>query len=104
MSRWTEYPSPSSSRPRPSTWPATVAAVLDRDGHVCQIREPGCTGEATTVDHIVPVAEGGSDAADNLRGACPGCNDRKRRREAAVGQRARAARARHPVERHPGIV
>jgi len=44
------------------------------DGVPCAIRLPGCEGVATTVDHIVPVADGGTDALSNLRPACEHCN------------------------------
>ena len=40
------------------------------------MRGPTCTGTATTVDHIVPIAEGGDDHPGNLRAACVPCNGR----------------------------
>lgn len=58
--------------------------VLDRDGWQCQLCwrpiDPLCRMPqpgAPTVDHIVPVSEGGTDALDNLRAAHFDCN-RKR--------------------------
>lgn len=52
--------------------------ILERDGYACQIRGPRCTGTATTVDHIVPLIQGGArlDPA-NLRAACLRCNSGK---------------------------
>lgn len=50
--------------------------VLAASGGVCQIQTPGiCTGRANTLDHIRPLAEGGSllDPA-NCRAACKECN------------------------------
>jgi 5-methylcytosine-specific restriction protein A len=56
--------------------------VLDRDGRRCQIRGPQCRGEATQVDHIVPVADGGAmfDPA-NCRAACSWCNTWRAQRQ-----------------------
>lgn len=51
----------------------TRAAVLERDGHRCQLRLDGCTVIATTVDHIRDRRIGG-DGPDNLRAACAWCN------------------------------
>ena len=56
-------------------WPSLRKRILARDGHICRIRGPRCTGKATSVDHITPVVLGGSwfDPA-NLRAACQRCN------------------------------
>ena len=43
-------------------------------GQECALRLPGCTKWATTVDHIVPVIEGGTSDPSNLRPACSHCN------------------------------
>ena len=45
------------------------------------------------LDHIVPVAEGGTDGLDNLQWVCPSCHAEKSRREAARGISRRVARA-----------
>ena len=57
-------------------WRRIRAQVLERDGGLCQIRGPRCTGTADAVDHIIPVASGGPwfDPA-NLRAACTTCNN-----------------------------
>jgi hypothetical protein len=51
--------------------------VLRRDGHTCRY----CGGTAPdvklTVDHVTPVALGGTDTADNLVTACGPCNSGK---------------------------
>lgn len=63
------------------------AAVLKRDGWVCQlcskpitedgrIRGPG----SPSIDHILPRALGGSDDVENLQAAHLGCNARKHTR------------------------
>lgn len=45
-----------------SRWKKIREQILRRDGYVCYI----CGGEANTVDHMVPVARGGTDQPDNL--------------------------------------
>jgi hypothetical protein len=56
-------------------WRSLRLAILDRDGHRCQINGPKCKQHATHVDHIIPVSAGGApyDPA-NLRAACAACN------------------------------
>lgn len=70
---------------RPSTtergygwkWRQISQRIIRRDGGVCQIGLPGCTGVADTADHIVPKVQGGSDDDANLRAACRHCNGRR---------------------------
>lgn len=59
-------------------WTRLRRAVLDAYGWQCAIRRPGCTGQATTVDHILPMSRGGAplDPA-NLQAACRHCNTSK---------------------------
>lgn len=73
--------------------------VLSLTGGMCEILSRGCTGVATEVDHIIPVAEGGTDELDNLQAACPGCHRIKTQAEAARG-RAKFSRLR-PTPAHP---
>lgn len=57
-------------------WRQTRLAVIARDLGVCQLC--GCVVESyAQVDHIVPKAEGGSDAMSNLRLLCPSCHSRR---------------------------
>lgn len=62
--------------------------------------ERGCRGwcgqPATLVDHIVPLAEGGTDARENLQALCKRCHNIKTAAESARS-RARGARARGGV-------
>lgn len=48
--------------------------VLAEAKYQCQIRGPHCTGQASTVDHIVALSAGGSNDLNNLRAACTRCN------------------------------
>ena len=58
-----------------STWRKVRATILERDGYRCTIGMTGCTGIATQVDHIHPLAFGGDPySSDNLRSACASCN------------------------------
>lgn len=65
----------SEGRPYQGRWKTVRRRVLIRDGHTCQINLPGCTLDATTVDHIQPLALGGEWYDEhNLRAACFHCN------------------------------
>lgn len=52
--------------------------ILQRDSHVCQIRGPLCTHEATAVDHIISLNAGGARLdPTNLQAVCKPCNSSK---------------------------
>ncbi|MBV9337941.1 MAG: HNH endonuclease [Solirubrobacterales bacterium] len=60
--------------------------VLKRDKFQCQVKRPGCTGNATVVDHIKPAADftPGDPAINhpsNLQAACRSCNVARRPKE-----------------------
>lgn len=48
--------------------------VLKRDNHTCRYCGATAPDATLTVDHVVPLALGGSDKADNLAAACRDCN------------------------------
>jgi hypothetical protein len=48
--------------------------VLKRDNHTCRYCGATAPDAILTVDHVTPVALGGSDAPDNLVAACRDCN------------------------------
>lgn len=48
--------------------------VLRRDGHACQYCGSTADTAELTVDHVVPIALGGSDDPSNLVTACRDCN------------------------------
>lgn len=92
--------------------PADKRAVLERDGHTCQLRYRGCLGIATIVDHRIPLSRWHGDPRDlgNGQAACPRCHDRKTKAESAAGRQASAARRRDRLKlpnhrasaKHPG--
>lgn len=51
-------------------WKKLRLRILQRDLWECY----WCGMDATTVDHIVPVAKGGTDDQENLVAACKKCN------------------------------
>lgn len=61
-------------------WRKLRLQILARDAYTCAY----CGGEANEVDHITPVAAGGSDHPDNLTAACRSCNLRKKDKPLAV--------------------
>jgi 5-methylcytosine-specific restriction endonuclease McrA len=72
-------------------WQRLKALILGRDRYICAI----CGAIATTVDHIVPIAAGGSNAPANLRSLCAICHDERHgRRRDEVDPRHLDARAR----------
>lgn len=54
------------------TWQRTRGAVLERDGYRCI--ECGALGVRFEVDHIVPLAAGGTNELANLRTLCVPCH------------------------------
>lgn len=58
---------------RGTAWVKTRARVLARDHHTCGY----CGQDATTVDHIVAKANGGTDELSNLIACCKPCNTTK---------------------------
>lgn len=64
-----------------------------------------CSGMAVEADHVVPIAEGGSELdPTNGQAACRPCHAMKTQAEARLGQRRHHARLRRQVERPPGLV
>ncbi len=70
---------------------ATREIVL-RNHPVCYLRYPGCTIVATEDEHVLPRAQGGSDALSNRKGACHHCHQIKTQREAAQARAGRRSR------------
>ncbi|MGE5595532.1 MAG: HNH endonuclease [Hyphomicrobiales bacterium] len=57
-------------------WQRTRREVVERDGHRCVAC--GTTGVRFEVDHIVPLACGGSNEPQNLRTLCVTCHRNRR--------------------------
>lgn len=53
---------------------ATRLRIFKRDGHKC--KKCGAA-HPLTVDHVIPVAEGGSNRDNNLQTLCRPCNQAK---------------------------
>ena len=69
-------------------WKKIRLEILKRDDHRCQIRGPGCTGQAEEVDHILPVSMGGEwYDHDNLRAACARCNNARNIKKTTTASR-----------------
>lgn len=63
-------------------WKRTRMQILQRDNYLCQeCLKAGRYVTATDVDHIVPLAQGGTDRADNLQSLCHDCHKAKTARE-----------------------
>lgn len=60
----------------------------------------GCSGIGTQCDHVVP---GDDHRLVNLQWLSAPCHAAKTKAEASAALRARAALARHPREKHPGL-
>lgn len=94
---WTQRPSRSSARCSTAQWKRLRAKTLQRDEHICQLHLPGCTFDATAVDHVINYAQGGTDDMDNLQSVCGPCHSKKTAREAAAGRN----KWKRQPERHP---
>lgn len=68
------------SRGYDATWRRLRLMVL-RAEPLCR----QCGAPATDVDHILPLARGGTNEAGNLRSLCAGCHSRKTNREDGGG-------------------
>lgn len=69
---------------------AMRAALFARCPLCAECERQGRVTVATLRDHIIPLAEGGTDADDNIQGLCSPCHEAKTQAEAARG-RQRAA-------------
>lgn len=71
-------------------WRRKRDRILQRDGYLCQCEDckrDGLLTLATEVDHIIPLAEGGTDDERNLRAINHDCHEKKTRAEAKRAKR-----------------
>lgn len=61
-------------RRRTSLTPAVRAAVIDRDGYVCDICGGDVEPDDVHIDHVWPVSRGGTSALNNLQVTHSRCN------------------------------
>ena len=66
-------------------WKTARLACLRRARWRCEIRGPGCTGSAVTVDHVHGIKADPQHKV--LQAACQHCHDTKSKGEAAAGRR-----------------
>ena len=77
-SMWQHYKGSSKSRGYGYAWNKLRLKALERDKHLCQMcLKRGIFTTATDVDHIIPLAQGGSDAMENLQSLCHECHKQK---------------------------
>ena len=77
-SMWQSYKGSSKSRGYGYAWNKLRLKALERDRHLCQMcLKRGVYTTATDVDHIIPLAQGGSDAMENLQSLCHECHKQK---------------------------
>lgn len=77
--------------------------VFKRDGFVCQYCGAHPPSVILHVDHINPVAKGGSNAMDNLVTACESCNQGKSDRELSDIPQSLQEKAAEVLEREAQI-
>lgn len=72
-----------------------AAIFLAADGlcHICSGKI--ATGEAWELEHVIPLAQGGDDAAENLRPAHAKCHKAKTAEDASNTARAKRREAAH---------
>jgi 5-methylcytosine-specific restriction endonuclease McrA len=62
-------------------WRARRMRILTRDAFRCRSCGRVASGHNVNVDHVVPLADGGTDDDDNLQTLCRSCHGRKTRAE-----------------------
>ena len=91
---WTR-PSKADPKAYRGDWPRLRTLVLERDRYRCQVGGPGCDCHGVEADHIRSVAEGGTNALENLRAICVPCHRRRTGQQgAAAAKKSRERRNR----------
>lgn len=76
---------------------------LGDEGKAMRLSMLGCARPSTEDDHIIPVAEGGTEEWDNHQGLCTECHKVKSLKEAVRGRARKRARLSND-EPHPGLL
>jgi hypothetical protein len=84
---------------RKSTGKKRRFELFKRDGFICQYCGTHPPGVVLVLDHIVPVAAGGTDDDDNLVTACEPCNQGKAARSLSQAPQSLADKAAAVAER-----
>jgi 5-methylcytosine-specific restriction protein A len=69
-------------------WAKLREQILRRDGYLCrceECRRTGAVRAADEVDHVIPLARGGTDDPSNLQAIARECHRMKTRRESRGG-------------------
>lgn len=82
---WESTKTSSTARGYGHRWQKLRRAILMRDP-ICRACD---TDLSVTVDHIMPKAQGGTDAMDNLQGLCRACHTAKTQKERQHGLKGR---------------
>lgn len=70
-----------------SSWDRQRPSIFRRDRYLCvTCLTKGRVSSATSVDHVVPKAKGGTDEPSNLQSVCSPCHTAKSLQEAAEAQ------------------
>lgn len=86
--KWADRVGSAHSRGYGAPWRRIREKALERDGRICvpcKKRRPGFPSPATSVDHIIPKAAGGTDNLENLQSLCNACRREKDRNDAVRG-------------------
>jgi len=78
---------------------ATRDMVWERDGGCCYLCKLPVPREQLSIEHVIALANGGTNHPDNLRAACRGCNSRKGARTVA----RRKGLRRSPLKAKPRV-
>lgn len=85
--------------------PAIRAQILQRDPicrcQTCKWHSSPCTKNSVEADHIIEVADGGTNDPSNGQGMCKSCHAQKTSKHANATRWRNTAR--RPAERHPGL-
>lgn len=84
-------------------WNKLRKAVLRRDKYLCQpCDKAGRVRQASEVDHIIALDNGGTDNLDNLQAICPACHKMKTNADLGHGMSSACDRSGRPLDpRHP---